>query len=374
MVPSSSLFALEDFARGYIRGITDHSQIRTEHLVEAFRGFYGLPPFPSASDLSNLCVRLGIGIHPLMNAPEGLIGANAWGTGSPSIFISPDLSLKTWESTVGHEVREVLENAFKRVNKDYVGLDTHNNKVMNPESNSFAGHLLMQSKATRDRLWEVGFDLPAFSQEKGRSLSSVVVRVQELYSKRSAAPGPIAGFWLFEAPWPKVTSRAGSVRDLVVHQRAHLKGFSLNKSGRIGAMAKQGWLPDRGGNAADFAYVARSIDEGRPQIIELSDGGLFREDDLLVIAEPFFVRGVIWRVLVCAVRQDKAWMLEKWVARLDAEVSDRVLASSGGASFAPSLGERQRFVADRPATRIQWPPRYSSPSSAKSFPDPSRHD
>jgi hypothetical protein len=66
------------------------------------------------------------------------------------------------ETTFCHELREVLENAFKRVKPSYRGLDTHNNAVMNPKSDHFAAHLLMGSEASRD-CRSAGYDFIRFA-------------------------------------------------------------------------------------------------------------------------------------------------------------------------------------------------------------------
>ena len=62
------------------------------------------------------------------------------------------------ETTLCHEIREVVENVFRRENPAYVGLDTRDNKTMNPESDHFASCLLMQAEASRDAPQANGFD------------------------------------------------------------------------------------------------------------------------------------------------------------------------------------------------------------------------
>ncbi|HXH22949.1 MAG TPA: hypothetical protein VNN10_13060 [Dehalococcoidia bacterium] len=372
MRASNSLFALEDFARNYIRPYSHHSEIRTEHLVETFRQFYGLPPFPDASDLRQVCARLGITITALPEAPEGLIAVNTWHDESPTIHVRPDASMKQWETTIPHEIREVLENAFKRAKpKGYAGLDTHDNRAMNGKSDRFAGHLLMQSEATHERLWELGFDLPRFASERGRSLSSVVVRLQELYSKSSSSAGPVGGVWLFEAPWRLVARGRASASDLVIRQRAHIKGFSLSKRGPHALFLEHGLLPRRELSAAQYALTEAAIEVGRPVMIEIDRGALFDGENYFVIAEPFFVRWVPWRVLVFAVRDDSLWILAPWIDRLGVEVTDRFvqfedwLNSRPGFIVARTPRQFERRLRQRPEVQTQY---YPAPLRESSVP------
>ena len=96
------------------------------------------------------------------------------GGGETAILLKPDLSTRRAETTLGHEIRELIENAFKRVSPRYVGLDTSDNPAMNLESEQFAALLLMQGQAMHQRLDQIGFDLVRFAGERRRSLSSVI--------------------------------------------------------------------------------------------------------------------------------------------------------------------------------------------------------
>src|SRR4051794_28010365 len=114
--------ALDEFAAEFIRDIADHSRVRSEALAEALRTRFALPSFPTIDDLRRLCLELGI---PLWHLPEGITDTEAanFSVGSDvAILVSKDLRGPRLESTLAHEIREAIENAFQRVEPGYDGL------------------------------------------------------------------------------------------------------------------------------------------------------------------------------------------------------------------------------------------------------------
>ena len=161
------------FAEDQIGGTFSHQDVRTRDLADAFRYAFGLGAFPRLPALLTACKQAGIVIEWMPPGWE-LEGFNAWPEdGQPYILIRSGMSDARTETTLCHEVREVLENAFKRVNPLYDGLDTHDNPRMNPESDEFAANLLMESAATRFWLEGSGFDYAEFARLSGRSIASV---------------------------------------------------------------------------------------------------------------------------------------------------------------------------------------------------------
>src|SRR5688572_7003175 len=119
MAPTDTLFGLEDFVGAYIRGIGHHRDVHTEHLAEALRTYFSLPTFPTLADLNNLCKRLGV---PVKRLPAGvpMEGVNIWaGAAGPEIYVRDDLKIMRLETTLCHEIREVIEQAFKKANPAY---------------------------------------------------------------------------------------------------------------------------------------------------------------------------------------------------------------------------------------------------------------
>ena len=226
-----SLLPLEDFAQDYLQDKDHHSEIRTEDLAESFRAFCGLPPFPTLDDLVRACERLGIALDKLP-AVTKLSGANTWSAGSGhSIFLRSDVNVAHAESTLSHEMREVIEQTFRRVKPRYVGLETHDNRSMNPRSDHFAGCLLMPRELTKARLRELGYDVVTFSYEVGRSLSSVIVRAQEIYAA-SQPTGIVGGLWLFQMPWTDSLPDVVPAAKMTLAYKAHLSGFSIQSTNR----------------------------------------------------------------------------------------------------------------------------------------------
>jgi hypothetical protein len=309
--------ALLEFAGEFIHDIAHHKDVRTESLAEAFRDRFALSPFPSLADLRRVCQGLGIDLTSTSAMPPGLPGFNFWHeSASPSILLGEDLTQRYAETTLGHELREVIENAFTRAKPHYTALDTANNDQMNAESDQFAGCLLMQAEASRKRLRELGFDYARFAQEIGRSLPSVVVRSRQLFPKGGPEPGPVMGLWIFEAPWELVEVSRSCVADLHMICDAHLSGFSARKSGTPDAVLARSIFPEKRQPAGDFRLIAQAI-EARACVAGVLGGlDLFGERDFIIAAEPFFSGGSPWRVLLTAIRCDGRPQVEPWLARI----------------------------------------------------------
>jgi len=323
-----SLFGLEDFARNFVRDINHHQDVRTEHLAEAFRECFGLPAFPSLADLWGLCRRLGVEVGALPAGAGGLLAVNVWhDSQGPSILMEQELSTKRAETTLGHELREVLENTFRRVKPSYIGLDTRDSKEMDPESDCFAGCLLMQGQASRDRLHELGYDVASFAGETGRSLPSVILRAQQLHPAGGSESSLVAGMWLFEAPWGRVRDGSSTAGDLKLRYRAHLSGFSMDKSGSASSKLAHSVFPGRSAAAGDSRFALQCLVERRPVVASVGGFDLFGQHDYLVAAEPFFAVGVPWRVLMTAVRRDCEHLVAPYIRRLGVRMEARTYQS-----------------------------------------------
>jgi hypothetical protein len=309
---------LLDFGRNYLdsKGITHYNSVRTEELADTFRAWFHVPPLAKLPDLHALCRRTGIKVTDLPALPN-LDGVNVWYEGGkPTIHLREDLLLCRAETTLGHEIREVVETTFVKVRSDYVGLDTSDNDAMNQKSDRFAGCLLMPAAESRALMADLGYDLLLFSRETGRSLPSVLIRAQQLFSETSGL-GPVAGIWLFEAPWPKVEAGVSRLSDMSVTLRAHLNGFSIDQGKGQAAKLARLVFPARRSRGSDFEIVRDCLADGRPIAREIRGFDLFRERDYLLVAEPLFVRGRPWRVLVTTVRMDNLHLVRAWRARLD---------------------------------------------------------
>lgn len=311
------LDTLLDFALDFTRDIDHYSQVRTEVLAESFRRRFDLPSFPSLDDLWKLCGELGVQLSRSPAMPPALPGLNMWQMdGSPTILLNDDLSRLRAETTLGHELREVIENAFRRVKPSYEALDTSDNRKMNPESDQFAGYLLMQAEVSRLRLRDLGFDFALFAAGTRRSLSSVILRSRQLFPAAHPEHGPVAGVWLFEAPWVTVEAGRSSFDELRVNYDAHLSGFSTRKNSRPDRLIARHAFPERGRTAAQYPLALQAVNDRRPVIGYLSGFDLFGERDFIVGAEPFFAGGSPWRLLFTAVRRDCEAQVQPWVKRL----------------------------------------------------------
>jgi hypothetical protein len=301
---------LESFAREYIAPFNHHAQVRSEHLAEAVRAAFGLPDFPREVHLRRLCDEVGIDLGALPFAVDGLKGINQQYGATPSILLAEDLHTRLVETTIPHELREVLENTFSAVDSTYVGLNTHDNKVMNPRSDRFAGFLLMPTRPSRALLKAVGYDLLEFSRRTERSLPSVLLRAQQLYSSRSGAGGPVMGAWLFQADWDLVASGPVAGTDIRLCYSTVLSGFSQAK-GRPEAEL----FPRQGHSVVDFRITRLALDEPGVVARRLTIG-LFEDDDYFVVAEREVRFGKPWRMLLTAVRIDQISLLQPWLERL----------------------------------------------------------
>lgn len=210
----------------------------------------------------------------------------------------------------------MLETAFKRENTRYDGLNTSDNKVMNRESDHFASCLLMQADRSRELLLQSGFDLLRFSQTTGRSLPSVVIRLQSLYSVASGQSKPYGAVWLYEAPWPEVEAGDGNKYSMVLRHTAQLCGFTLKKGSSTRAILARRLFPAKSSRLIDFGLGFIAVEDAQPVMLDLVGFDLFEDHDFFVIAEPLHYRGTPWRLLAAAVRKDCIEIFDPWIKRL----------------------------------------------------------
>lgn len=310
MWPPTRLSPLEQFAADFIADIDHYDDVRSEALAAALRSRFTLPPFPDIDDLRALCFDLDI---PLWHLPHNIRGVEAanFAMGSDvAILVRDSLRGPRLASSLAHEIREAIENAFQRVKPDYEGLPTHDNAAMNPVSDRFAGYLLMETEASRALLLDLGFDFVEFSCRTGRPLDAVLLRAQQLFPAKSAN-GPVLGTWLFEAPWAIVAQGEAVTGDLKALYGARLNGFSQRK-GTLAASA----FPRRGARLSDFDLLQHAVEEQSACSVTIVNMGLFHDHDYLVIAEPIPLWGGPWRALVTAVRLDGLPAVRPLLARV----------------------------------------------------------
>ena len=304
------------FAARFIRDISHHRDVRTEPLAEAFRCEFGLSKFPRYKDLLRACKDAGI-IVAWLPATAPMEGANAWVEGrSPMISLRVGLPIARAETTLCHELREVIETAIKRAEHAYVGLATHENAHMNPRSDRFGGHLLMHSGAARERLAANGFDFITFARDTRRSIASVVTRAQELFPRHFHGSAPVAGLWLYEAPSSLLQGGGATLATLCVTQESQLMGFSTAKAGRESAVAAAAF-PTRWASAQDADVVRDAVVSGQPSSRAVGGFDLFGDRDFTVVAEPLFVRDLLRQVLLTAIRNDSLALTRPWLHRLN---------------------------------------------------------
>lgn len=296
---------LLDFARGFLtaRSISHFTQVRTEELADEFRSFFEVGAFIHYHDLESLFERLGVRFQRFSRELAGLDGMNVWyGDQDPIVYV-PDGASRRIEHTLGHELRELIENAFRRVEPSYIGLDTNDNKMMNPESDHFAACLLMPAAASRKLMTDSGFDFIWFARLTSRSLSSVIRRAQTLYPK-GCGDGPIGGAWLFEAPWAEVTNASVSSSRMPLTTSAKLCGFSMAKAGGMAAQYAREIFPGKGDNAADHSLVVQALQTGATTYTWQDGLDLFPERNFLLVAEAVRVSGTPRQALLTAIRRD----------------------------------------------------------------------
>ncbi len=306
-------FAVDEFASAFLRARNNPSTIRDEDLADTFRSHFGLSPYPPWSQLTSVCKQLGIEVRRLPRGvdPDGL---NSWDEiYGHKIHLNDSIEQCRMETTLGHELREVLEQAFGRVPGRYVALDTSNNRIMNPHSDRFAGALLLHGATTRLRLEELGFDLVALARQTGRSLSSVILRVQELYPA-DEPPGVVGGMWLFEASRGAYRVR---IEDFRVKYKAHVCGFSVAKaSARPADQIARQIFPRTDSALVNFSAAVEAYGTRLPKIEQVEGLDLFGQHNYIVVAEPIVVGRVLRGVLMTAVLREYEPKLAPWLARL----------------------------------------------------------
>jgi len=321
------LLRLDDFAYAFLKDKRHFNEVHAEDLAEAFRAHFAMPDFPSIVDLRKLCTSLGIAVRAL---PPDLdaSGLNTWSEEfGHEIYLNESTTLVHYQHTLCHELREVIEQTFARTHPHYVPLDTHNNDVMNPLSDRFAACLLMPADPTRHALRSVGFDVVRFAADTVRSVSSVVLRAQELFPA-GASDGIAGAVWLFERDWKQRDVPGIAMSDMHLRHRAHLGGFSMDKKGTARAKAARAIFPTKGTTVDQFAPAMKAFGRRRPYVVELGLLDLFAEERFIVGAEPLMSGVLPMRIVVTAVQTRYRPIVEPWLARLG--VRGRILASPFG--------------------------------------------
>ena len=139
----------------------------------------------------------------------------------------------------------------------------------------------------------------------------------------------------------------------------------MRKKGPLDLLVQHQLLPQRGLSAMQYGLALSTLELHRPLMIEIDRRGLFKDDNYFVIAEPFFVRGTPWRVLVLAVRGDSLWIVVPWLVRLGVEVTDRFVYWQDGQGHEGFIASRTSIPAPPPArSRTSL----ASPASAAALP------
>lgn len=310
-----SLFPLDDFAQLFLRNKTHHEDVRTEDLAEAFRATFDLPAFPGLDDLHAVCERVDVKLSSLPLV-DGIAAVNLWTPDNGhQIFLEAGISTAFAETTLCHELREVIEQAFGRAKPSYVGIETHSPE-MHGRSERFAGTLLMQRSASLEMLKLLGYDLVTFAVMTRRSLPSVIMRARELFAAKHGE-GVFGGAWLFEAPWNRESAGVG-ITDLRVTHEAHFRGFSLKKGSKGPAVMARPAFPRAGSSVADFVASTLAFRRRRPVLMELNNLDLFGQHNFLIAAEPILnANRVPSKIVMTAVRRDFEPNVQAWIRRLN---------------------------------------------------------
>lgn len=308
--------SVDRFAASYIGTLPVGGRIHEEHLADAIRREFSLGPFPKDRGLLRLARELEITTVPLpTNAP--MDGTNTYheATG-PMIHLRDDLSRRRFETTFGHELREVLENAFARVDVRGGYTLTHDNHKMNPTSDRFAGYLLMETSSSRSLFRALGFDPVSFAASTQRSLSSVIVRLRTLFPAGVDGSAPVAGFWLFEPPFVPNRHAAPRLTEFRVRHTAAANGFSTAK-GKVRSRALAQLLPMSHSPATASEPATAAFESRRPVARAIGALDLFGEESYVILCESGD-----WHIVLAAIRTDSLPLVQPWLARLRAAGMD----------------------------------------------------
>jgi len=302
---------IERFAAEFLETLNVGESAGEEALAEFTRARFELGPFPRDADLHRVLRELGVRTAALPDRAP-MDGANySHPDAGTAIHLRDDLPRARFETTLAHELREVIENAFRQVDRDYPAIPTNDNKRMNPHSDRFASVLLMQKEASQRLFETLGYDPITFASQTGRSLSSVIVRMQTLFPKGCGLAAPIAGYWLYEPPLR--TTRRASVSELVVRQIALLNGFSLARA-RPESRALAELLPMRHASVFRSPDACEAIRSGHAQMRTLPVLDRFGESHV-VFAEPVTHGSVATKVLLAAIHFDCLPLVTRWFER-----------------------------------------------------------
>ncbi len=333
MVQVEGVALLIEFASLYLRlrDIAHFDQVDEEDLAESVREWFILPEFPRLYQLQKLCRSLGIRLSEMPLREDGAAATNGWYEDStPVIKYQPD---DRAEHSVGHELREIIEIAFKRAAPDYVGIDTSENDLMNPRSDRFAACLLMSKEPTRQLLKQLGFDLVQFSAETDRPLSAAVTRCQTVFA--DAGDSPVAAFWLFESPWSHKPAYRATPHDFRVVSSARINGFT--PSVRLGRALSGVWAtaPRWTDFGSQHRLVAEAVEGGQVRADFYEGANPLGDQGYVFAVEPILLkyrllktaagkrgridvtRRVPRQAVMTAVRLDGKDCVRPWLERLD---------------------------------------------------------
>lgn len=172
---------LRYFCHRLVRKYGSPDRASEEQKADEFRRYYlrDMPPTVKALRIVASCC--GLKVEKSDEMPENVRGYNHQVNGKDNIVVRDGDTVSGTQNTILHEIREIMEDTFTRVCRNYRPLKT---SAKHCAANKFAAAVLLPGETFRERVYESGFDVIELANRYEKSCSQVLLRIGEVMQGR----------------------------------------------------------------------------------------------------------------------------------------------------------------------------------------------
>lgn len=295
---------LRNFCYHLVRKYGSPDSATEEQKANEFRRYYLKDLPPSVKALRAVATCCGCKLDSSDRMPENMRGYNHVVNGTNNIIIKDGDTVSGIQNTILHEIREIMEDIFPSVCRDYNLLKT---SAKHYAANKFAAAVLLPAESFTRKVYETGFDVIEMANDYSKSCSQVLLRIGEVLQGKLFF---YAGMYEPDADnnW-RVTYWTGSSNDS--DSEANVYGLA-------------GFFPRKNRAVASGSIVDMTIKEGKSHLVEqitLVDG--VEDEGLVAIANPLMIHESPAKVLLMVLMARDSNLLSPQVEKLNPVVVER---------------------------------------------------
>jgi len=168
---------LRYFCSCLVRKYGSPGSVSEEQKANEFRHHYlrNLPP--SLKVLRAIANGSGIEVDSTDKMPKSIRGFNQVINGKSNIVLKDGDTVSGMQNTILHEIREIMEDIFPSLCRDYKPLKTN---AKHFAANRFATAVLLPEESFNKKVYETGFDVIELANYYSKSCSQVLLRIGEV--------------------------------------------------------------------------------------------------------------------------------------------------------------------------------------------------